>query len=62
MNDKEYIPGDIDHNVKVALQVMKEIYWGGNREHGDSMRFNEAQEIIIIALLYGRFDLVRKEE
>lgn len=62
MKSNEYIPGDIDHNVKVAVQVMREIYWRNIIEPNDAVRFTDAEEIIIAAILHHKFDVVRKEE
>ena len=62
MKDNEYIQGDPEHNVKVALRRLKEIYWKNNVTAEDAQKFEEAREIIISALVFGRFDIVRKEE
>ena len=62
MNDNEYIQGDPDHNVKVALRRLKEIYWKNDVTSEDKQKFAEAQEIIICTLVFGRFDIVMKEE
>lgn len=64
MKANDYIPGDADHKVRVALQTMKEIYWW---EHAgitmvNSSQFVEAQEIVLSALLSGKYDIVRKEK
>ena len=62
MNDNEYIQGDPDHNVKVALKRLKEIYWKSNPTTEEAQKYMEAEEIIISTLVFGEFDLVRKEE
>lgn len=62
MNDNEYIQGDPDHNVKVALRRLKEIYWKNNVTTEEAQKYMEAEEIIISTLVFGEFDLVRKEE
>ena len=62
MKDNEYIKGDIDHNVKVALRRLKEIYWKNDVTTEDKQKYVEAQEIIICTLVFGGFDIVRKEE
>ena len=62
MKSNEYIQGDPDHNVKVALRRLKEIYWKNNPTTEDKQKFAEAQEIIICTLVFGGFDIVRKEE
>lgn len=61
-NDNEYIQGDPDHNVKVALKRLKEIYWKKDVTSEEKQKFAEAQEIIICALIFGRFEIVRREE
>lgn len=61
MNDNEYIQGDPDHNVKVALRRLKEIYWKNNVTTEEAQKYMEAEEIIISTLVFGEFDLVRKE-
>lgn len=58
----EYIKGDPDHNVKVALRRLKEIYRKNDVTPEEKQKFAEAEEIIICTLLYGGFDIVRKEE
>lgn len=61
MKDDEYIQGDPDHNVKVALRRLKEIYGKNNPTTEDKQKFSEAEEIIICTLVFGGFDIVRKE-
>lgn len=61
MKDNEYIQGDPEHNVKVALRRLKEIYWKNNVTTEEAQKYMEAEEIIISALVFGEFDLVRKE-
>ena len=61
MKDNEYIKGDIDHNVKVALRKLKEAYWSNNPEQY-AQQFVQAEEIIITTLVFGEFEIVRKEE
>jgi len=61
-NDDEYIQGDPDHNVKVALKRLKEIYWKKDVTSEEKQKFAEAQENIICALVFGGFEIVRKEE
>lgn len=62
MKSNEYIQGDPDHNVKVALRKLKEIYWKNNVTAEEARKFEEAKEIIICTLVFGGFDIVRKEE
>lgn len=62
MNDNEYIQGDPEHNVKVALRRLKEIYWKNNVTTEEAQKYMEAEEIIISTLVFGEFDIVRKEE
>ena len=62
MSENEYIPGDPDHNVKVALRKLKETYWKNNPTAEDKQKFAEAEEIIICTLVFGGFDIVRKEK
>lgn len=57
----EYIKGDIEHNVKVALNKLIEAYWSNDYEKY-AQQFVEAEKIIISALVFGGFDIVRKEE
>ena len=61
MKDNEYIKGDIEHNVKVALRKLKEAYWSNNPEQY-AQQFVQAEEIIITTLVFGGFEIVRKEE
>jgi len=61
MKDNEYIKGDIEHNVKVALRKLKEAYWSNNPEQY-AQQFVQAEEIIITTLVFGEFEIVRKEE
>ena len=61
MRENEYIPADIDHNIKVALQKLKESYWSNDYKNM-THQFKEAEEIIISALVFGNYDIVRKEE
>ena len=62
MKDNEYIQGDPDHNVKIALRKLKEIYWKNNPTTEDMQKFVQAQEIIICTLVFGGFEIVRKDE
>lgn len=62
MRENEYIQGDPDHNVKIALRRLKEIYWKNNVTAEEARKFEEAEEIIICTLVFGGFDIVRKEE
>ena len=62
MKADDYIQGDPDHNVQVALKRLKEIYWKNNPTIEDKQTFADAQEIIICTLVFGGFDIVRKEE
>lgn len=62
MKDNEYIQGDSEHNVKVALRRLKEIYWKNNITTEEAQKYLEAEGIILSALVFGEFDLVRKEE
>lgn len=62
MNDNEYIQGDPDHNVKVALRRLKEIYWKNNVTTEEAQKYMKAEEIIISTLVFDEFDLVRKEK
>lgn len=62
MNNNEYIQGDLDHNVKIALRRLKEIYWKNNVTTEEAQKFVEAQKIIISTLVFGEFDIVRKEK
>ena len=62
MKDNEYIQGDPDHNVKVALRRLKEIYWKNNVTTEEAQKFAEAEGIIISTLVFGGYDIVRKEE
>lgn len=63
MKGDDYIPGDADHNVRVALQTMKDIYWANDSiTVGNSSRFVEAQEIVLSALLSDKYDIVRRKE
>ena len=57
----EYIQGDIDHNVKVAINKLIEAYWSNDYEKY-ARQFVEAEQIIISTLVFGGFDIVRKEE
>lgn len=57
----EYIQGDPDHNVKVALNKLIEAYWSNDYEKY-AQQFVEAETIIISTLVFGGFDIVRKEE
>lgn len=57
----EYIEGDIDHNIKVALNKLIEAYWSNDYEKYAN-QFLEAEKIIISTLVFGGFDIVRKEE
>ena len=61
MKENEYIPVDIDHNIKVALQKLKESYWSNDYKNM-TRQFKEAEEIIISSLVFGNYDIVRKEE
>lgn len=61
MKDNEYIKGDIEHNVKVALRKLKEAYWSNNPEQY-AQQYVQAEEIIITTLVFGGFEIVRKEE
>lgn len=61
MKENKYIPVDIDHNIKVALQKLKESYWSNDYKNM-AHQFKEAEEIIISALVFGNYDIVRKEE
>lgn len=61
MKDNEYIQGDPDHNVKVALRRLKEIYWKNNVTTEEAQKFAEAERIIISTLVFGGYDIVRKE-
>lgn len=54
----EYIDGDIDHNVKVALSKLREAYWSNDYEKY-AQQFVEAEKIIISTLVFGGFDIVR---
>lgn len=60
MKDNEYIQGDAEHNVKVALRKLKEAYWSNDTEKY-ARQFKEAQEIIIATLVFGGFDIVRED-
>lgn len=60
MKENEYIKGDPDHNVKVALRKLKEIYWKNNVTAEEARKFEEAKEIIICTLVFGGFDIVRR--
>lgn len=62
MKENEYIQGDPYKNVKVALKRLKEIYWKNNLTTEDRQEFNKAQEIIICTLVFGGYDIVRKEQ
>ncbi len=62
MKENDYIQGDPDHNVKVALRKLKEIYWKNNVTAEEAQKFVEAKEIIISTLVFGGYDIVRKEE
>ena len=61
MKANEYIPADIDHNIKVALEKLKEAYWSNDYKNM-AHQFKEAEGIIISALVFGDYDIVRKEE
>lgn len=61
MKDNEYIQGDPDHNVKVALRRLKELYWKNELTSEEKQKFAEAHEIIICTLAFGGFDIVRKK-
>ena len=60
MKENEYIQGDPDHNVKVALRRLKEIYRKNNITAEEARKFEEAKEIIIYTLVFGGFEIVRR--
>ena len=62
MKADDYIQGDPDHNVKVALRRLRDIYWKNNLTTEEAQKYMEAEEIIISALLFDVFDIVRKEK
>ena len=62
MKADDYIQGDIDHNVQVALKRLKDIYWKSNPTTEEVQKYMEAEEIIISVLVFDGFDVVRKEE
>lgn len=61
MKDNEYIQGDPNHNVKVALRKLKEAYWSNDYEQY-AQQFTQAEEIIIATLVFGGFEIVRRDE
>lgn len=61
LKENEYIQGDLDHNVQVALKKLKEVYWKNNLTIEDKKKFAKAQDIIIWTLIYGNYDIVRKK-
>jgi hypothetical protein len=50
----EYKPLDVEHNVKAAVENMREAYWSNNTEKY-AKQFTDAQSIITSAICFGHF-------
>ena len=57
----EYIKYDVEHNVKAAVNNLREAYWSNEYEKM-AEQFTEAEEIIISAICTGGYTICKENK
>lgn len=55
----EYKPLDVEHNVKAAVENMREAYWSNNTEEY-AKQFTDAESIITSAICFDHFTVCKE--
>ena len=57
----EYKKGDIEHNIKAAVNNLREAYWSGGVCDEVRSQFRDAEELIIDAICHHGYILVKED-